>query len=100
VAAGNRVHFIAGSRKANRSELIWQCLSLKSLALTGGHEIWQDVTMKPRRPAVKDSTQNLRSEGAKRKSAQVAARAARKAEAKRRKLEAGTAAENVNQDAG
>jgi hypothetical protein len=49
--------------------------------------MWQDTTMKPRRPAVKDSIQNLRSDGAKRKSQQVAARAARKADAKRRKLE-------------
>lgn len=44
--------------------------------------------MKPRRPTVKDSTQNLRSEGRKRKAQQVAARAARKAAAKRAKLEA------------
>ena len=48
--------------------------------------MWQDTAMKPRRPTVKDSTQHLHGEGAKRKSAQVAARAARKADAKKRKL--------------
>jgi len=42
--------------------------------------------MKPRRPAVKDSTQSLRSEGRRRKAQQVAARAARKAAAKKAKL--------------
>jgi hypothetical protein len=44
--------------------------------------------MKPRRPTVKDSTQRLHGFGAKRKSQQVAARAARKAAAKKAKLEA------------
>ena len=44
--------------------------------------------MKPRRPTIKDSTHNVRSEGAKRKAQQVAARAARKAAAKKAKLEA------------
>jgi len=44
--------------------------------------------MKPRRPTIKDSTQHLHGEAAKRKAAQVAARAARKREAKKRKLEA------------
>jgi len=44
--------------------------------------------MKPRRPTIKDSTQNLLSEGAKRKSKLVAARAARKAAAKKTKMEA------------
>jgi hypothetical protein len=42
--------------------------------------------MKPRRPTIKDSTQQLRSEGAKRKARQVAARAARKAAAKKAKM--------------
>jgi hypothetical protein len=50
--------------------------------------MWQDTVMKPSRPTIKDSTQILHSEGRKRKSAHVAARAARKAEAKRRTLEA------------
>ena len=44
--------------------------------------------MKPRRPAVKDSTHNIRSEGAKRRVQQVAAKAARKAAAKRARSEA------------
>jgi len=44
--------------------------------------------MKPRRPTIKDSTKRLGTEGAKRKAQQVAARAARKASAKKRKLEA------------
>ena len=48
--------------------------------------MWQDELMKPRRPTIKDSTQHLGSEGRKRKAAQVAARAARKADAKKRKL--------------
>ena len=43
--------------------------------------------MKPRRPTIKDSTHNIHSEGAKRKAQQVAARAARKAAAKKNKLE-------------
>jgi len=51
--------------------------------------------MKPRRPTIKDSTKNLRSDGAKRKSRQVADRAARKASAKKAKMEA----EDVNQAA-
>jgi hypothetical protein len=42
--------------------------------------------MKPRRPTIKDSTQHLHGGGAKRKAEQVAARAARKADAKKRKL--------------
>jgi hypothetical protein len=44
--------------------------------------------MKPRRPAVKDSTKNPHTIGAKRKSQQVAAKAARKAAAKKAKLAA------------
>jgi hypothetical protein len=44
--------------------------------------------MKPRRPTIKDSTQNIHSEGAKRKAKQVAARAARKAVAKEARLAA------------
>lgn len=47
--------------------------------------------MKPRRPTIKDSTQKIRSEGAKRKAQQVAARAARKAAAKKARLEAAAA---------
>jgi len=43
--------------------------------------ISQDTPMKPRRPAIKDSTHRLR------EATQVAARAARKREVKRRKLE-------------
>jgi len=39
-------------------------------------------------PTIKDSTQHLPGEGAKRKAAQASARAARKREAKRRKFEA------------
>ena len=42
--------------------------------------------MKPRRPTIKDSTQHLHGSGAKRKAQQVAARAARKADAKKRKF--------------
>ena len=50
--------------------------------------VWETLGMKPRRPAVKDSTHNIHSEGAKRKARQVAARAARKAAAKKAKMEA------------
>jgi hypothetical protein len=55
--------------------------------MTTWRGIWQDVAMKPRRPAVKDGTQKLRGEGRRRKAQQVAARAARKAAAKKAKLE-------------
>ena len=48
--------------------------------------------MKPRRPTIKDSTQNIHSEGAKRKAQQVAARAARKSAAKEARLAAEIAA--------
>ena len=48
--------------------------------------------MKPRRPAVKDSTNHPHSPGAKRKAQQVAARAARKSAAKKAKLAAEEAA--------
>ena len=49
--------------------------------------LWETVAMKPRRPTIKDSTQNIRSEGAKRRARQIAARAARKAAAKKAKSE-------------
>jgi hypothetical protein len=48
--------------------------------------------MKPRRPTIKDSNQNIHSEGAKRKAQQVAARAARKSAAKEARLAAEIAA--------
>jgi hypothetical protein len=54
--------------------------------------------MKPRRPTIKDSTQHLNSEGRKRKSQQVAARAARKAAKKaRQEAEAAARREDLNQ---
>jgi len=52
------------------------------------------LTMKPRRPTIKDSTTSLRKAGSK-KSKQVADRAARKAAAKKAKQQA----EDVNQSA-
>jgi len=66
---------------------------LSHLALAA--KLCNHLTIKPRRPTIKDSTQYLRSEGAKRKSQLVAARAARKAAAKKAKMEA----EKVNQAA-
>jgi hypothetical protein len=51
--------------------------------MTDGCGIWQDSGMKPRRPTIKDSTSNIHS---KRRAEQVAARAARKADAKKTKL--------------
>jgi hypothetical protein len=60
---------------------------LKFLGLEMEVGLWETVGMKPRRPAVKDSTKNLRSEGAKRRSQQVAAKAARKAAAKKARME-------------
>jgi hypothetical protein len=54
--------------------------------------LWETLVMKPRRPTIKDSTQNIRSEGAKRRAQQIAARIARKAAAKKAKSEALAAA--------
>jgi hypothetical protein len=67
---------------------------LKFQGLVNKSAVRETVGMKPRRQAIKDSTKNLRSEGAKRKSEQVAAKAARKAAAKKSRME-----EDVNQAA-
>ena len=63
-------------------------MQLKSKEIVIPSDLWETVPMKPRRPAVKDSTKNPHTIGAKRKSQQVAAKAARKAAAKKAKLTA------------
>jgi hypothetical protein len=60
--------------------------------------LWETVCVKPRRPTIKDSTHNIRGEGAKRKAEQVAARAARKAAAKKSRLEAEIAVRKQNSE--
>jgi hypothetical protein len=84
---------LAAIRDVYYSLRYWLNLKIRELAINCG--LWETVPMKPRRPTIKDSTQNLKSEGVKRKSQQVAARAARKATAKKAKLEAELAAARI-----
>jgi hypothetical protein len=71
-------------------------MKFKGLAMESS--LWETCGMKPRRPTIKDSTHNIRSVGARRKAQQVAARAARKAAAKKVKLEAEVAISKEKSD--
>jgi hypothetical protein len=59
---------------------------LKSTGGDGKARMWQDSNHEAPQTDHKDSTQHLHGEAAKRKAAQVAARAARKVDAKKRRL--------------